>query len=150
MHQYTIAPDADVALVAATAKTVLQLATPSTRRAKIKEITVSFKGVTSSDVPVLIRLQRQTTAGTATSTTPVPEDGVDPAALCSASYNASAEPTSASEVPVKQWMLTPTGGTLVYQLPLGDEPALAVSTRFGLIMTAPQAQNCRVGVTFQE
>lgn len=150
MHQYVISPDADIALSAATAKTVAQLITPSTRRCGVVEIILSFKSVTASDVPVLVRLQRQTTAGTATATTPGTVDNADPAPLCTASFNASAEPTSASEVPGKQWLQTPVGGLLVLQVPLGNESKLAVSSRYGLIVTAPQAQNCRLSWTYQE
>lgn len=148
-HIYTLANSADVALVGATAKTVLQLATPSTRRAWVKEASIGFKSVTSTDVPVLVTLRRQSTAGTATALTANPDIEGHPASLCTAcKENASVEPTTG--VIVKEWYITPIGGLLIYQLPLGDEIEMAVSGFLGLVVTAPAAQNCRAYIKYNE
>lgn len=148
VHLYTANNAADVALVAATAKTVLQLGTPATRKAWVKEVGISFKSVTLTDIPVLVQLFRQSTAGTATANTPSPDIEGQPAALCSANENATVEPTTG--VLVREWYVTPVGGTLVYQLPLGDEVEMAVSKFLGLVVTAAQAESCRAYFKFNE
>ena len=83
-----------VALAAATAKTVLQIATPSTTRARVCQLVVGFDGVTAANPPVLVELLRQTTAGTMTAQTPAPLDSAAPTSLATGSKNASAEPTA--------------------------------------------------------
>jgi hypothetical protein len=150
-HIYTINNTADVALVAATPKTVLQLITGATRKVWIKEAGISFKSITATDVPVLVQLRRQSTAGTATaiaSANVAPDVEGHPAAISTASENASAEPTTG--VIVKEWYITPIGGVLVYQLPLGDEIEMAVSSWLGLVVTAPQSESCRAYLKFNE
>jgi hypothetical protein len=147
-HIYTVNNAADVALVAATAKTVIQLVTGATRKIWIKEMAIGFKSVTATDVPVLVQLVRQSTAGTMTANTPAPDVEGHPAAISTAQEAATAEPTSG--VVVKEWLITPIGGQLVYQLPLGDEVEMAVSSKLGLLVTAPQAQSCRAYIKFNE
>lgn len=147
-HIYALNNAADVALVAATAKTVLQLVTGATRKTWIKEAAIGFKSVTATDVPVLVQLVRQSTAGTMSALTPAPDVEGHPAAISTAQENATVEPTSG--VVVREWEITPIGGQLVYQLPLGDEIEMAVSSRLGLLVTAPQAQSCRATLKFNE
>ncbi len=147
-HIYTLNNSADQTTAAATAKTFLQLITAATRRAWIKEIQISFKSVTATDVPVLVTLSRQSTAGTATALTAQPDVEGHPAAICTASELVTVEPTTG--VIVREWEITPIGGTLVYQLPLGDEIEMAVSSRLGLIVTSPQIQSGRATIKFNE
>lgn len=64
-----------VACAAATAQTLIQFKAPTNQRVVIREISISFAGTTNTDAPALVQLMRQTTAGTAsTSTTLVPID----------------------------------------------------------------------------
>lgn len=150
-HIYTANNTADVALVAATAKTVIQLATAATRRLWLKEAQISFKSITATDVPVLVQLRRQSTAGTATaisSANIAPDVEGHPTALTGANEAATVEPTTG--VLVKEWYITPIGGVLVYQLPLGDEIEMAVSSFLGLVVTAPQTESCRAYLKFNE
>jgi hypothetical protein len=46
-------------------------------------------------------------------------------------------------------LLTPNGGLLVYDAPLGDEPASAVSAGFCIRLTAPAAVNVRCDMVFK-
>lgn len=150
-HIYTANNQADVALVAATAKTVLQLATAATRKLWVKEVQISFKSVTATDVPVLVQLRRQSTVGTMTAIVTAniaPDVEGHPGAITAANENATVEPTTG--VIVKEWYITPIGGVLVYQLPLGDEVEMAVSSMLGLVVTAPQAETCRAYIKFNE
>ena len=44
--------------------------------------------------------------------------------------------------------LTPAGGLLLYDFPLGDSPDSPVSQGFALRLTAPAAVNARASFTF--
>lgn len=139
MHRYTTLSDA-ATLVAATAETLLQLVTPSTRRAKIVGFTLSLKSVTASDVPVDIEFLLQTTAGTASAATPEADDRADPAALCTAQKTFTVEPTASTIL--RRFSLTPVGGLIVCDLEaMGKVIKMLVSTRVGMRVTAPQAQS---------
>lgn len=149
MHQYTATTEGDVSLSAATAKTLVQVSTPASRRAALKEVAVGFNSTTTSHAPVLVQLRLQTTAGTGTARTPIAEDAADPAALCSSAVNFTVEPTGGSIL--REWRITPIGGQLIYQFPLGDEIRLDPSQRIGLVATAADAQSgVRASIKWQE
>lgn len=149
MDLYTLNSGA-VSLSAATAKTVLQLVTPSTTRAKIVSFSVSFNSVTASDAPAVVDLIRQTTAGTGgTSATLAALDPDAPAALSSGLYNiASSEPTSGNVL----WTgyVTPVGGLFVYNFAEGEEPVLDISDRVGIRITSPSAVSAIATLTYAE
>ncbi|MEY2930157.1 MAG: hypothetical protein RL033_906 [Pseudomonadota bacterium] len=124
------------ALTAATTKTFLVLATPSTKRAIIKQWGVSLNGVDASQTPVLVELMRFTTAGTGGTTiaAPVKEDPGSEASLLTASFRTpTAEPTAGDIL--EQHEITPAGGLLVMQYALGDEPVMGVSQWLGIRYT---------------
>lgn len=151
MHTYRAFTQADQTLVGAAAKTVLILSTPSTRRCKIKEASVSFSSVTATDQPVLCELVRFSSAGTNTPMSPVApaEDSADPPALVTAGYACTVEPST--PVVVADWYQSPIGTTLVYQAPLGEEIVLKVSDFIGIRLTSPQAETgVRAMIRFQE
>ena len=147
-HIYTVNNSADQSLVAATAKTLIQLVTGATRKIWVSEVAIGFKSVTATDVGVLVQVVRQSTAGTASAVTPAPVVEGHPAAISTAQEIFTVEPTSG--VVVREWEITPIGGQLVYQLPLGTEIEMAVSARLGLLVTAPQNQSARAYITFNE
>lgn len=132
---------------AATATTLIQLATPSTRCAKIIEVTIYFKSVTSTDVPGVIQLVRQN-AGTASALTPLPRNEFFPAALCSVNQTFTVEPGTNTVL----WThgLPPQGGNMIFQTPLGNEHLIKPSSFLGLRVTFPQAQVCRAMLAFEE
>lgn len=138
MHTYRIFASA-ISLTAATAKTVALLSTPSTRRAKIKQLVLGFDSVDAANAGVLVELVRYAANGTATSFTPVAVEQADPAALCSGFVNYTAEPTTPTVLDVLR--MTPVGSTLILPFPPEDEPIQNVSTFVGIRLTAPQAQN---------
>jgi hypothetical protein len=90
-----------VALVAATTKTVLQVATPSTTDIRVFGWGVSFDGVSGTAIPVICQLLQTDTAATVTSLTPeLWGHDLAPASLCVGGaaltgFNASAEGTIA-------------------------------------------------------
>jgi hypothetical protein len=143
--KYTATADA-VALAAAAAKTVLQIATPSTIRARLVELHVGFDGVTAANPPVLVELLRQTSAGTNTAVTPVAVDAAAPASLVTSGKNHSAEPTGTTVV--AHWRLTPVGGLLVIPFYGDEQPVMAISSWLGIRCTAAQIVNVNAQMTF--
>jgi hypothetical protein len=142
------------ALVAATAKTVWNLIAAITKSALLTEFSISFDGVTASAVPVLVELclSTQATAGTpGSSPTPQQIRGRG-TAVCTAGVDYSAEPTALT--PVKHWLVTPNGGLLVIQFPLGRESQFDLSGGTNkaqcLRANAPANVNCRAYAEFEE
>lgn len=107
MGEYLAAPRATtspfmpvvVALAAGTAKTVLQVATPSTTDILVLAWSVSFDGASGTGIPVICQLIDGDVASTVTTLTPDPYGNTQqPASLCvggtsATGYNASVEGT---------------------------------------------------------
>ena len=150
---YSVVTGAAVALSAATAKTVLFVASPAQFGCDLKKIRVGFDGVTASAVPVLVELMANTQATNSTSGTGNTSATVNQiygrpiTAGFTAGYNCTSEPTVLSVV--EAFLLTPNGGLVVYDWPLGDTPDSAVSNGFALRLTAPAAVNVRAGMVFE-
>lgn len=146
MDAYTAAADA-VALVAATAKTILQVATPATTRAVLREVQVSFDGVSATAVPALVEILTQTTAGTMTAVTPTPHDPAAPASPATAAKAATAEPTAGAVI--KSFRLTPYGGIMILRFDLNEGIRIPASGRVGIRVTAAAAVNVNAYATFE-
>lgn len=137
-----------VALVAATAKTVLSVLGTANDTLGLKRVRVSFNSVTATDAPAIVEIGITSTLGTVTSFTPVQHTGRVLASSASAGYNATVEPTyqriiDSFYVPVQQ-------GLFEYWLPLGDEMQADISQGFGLRITSPTAQSCLASLMFAE
>lgn len=135
-----------VALSAATAKSILGVKAHANSGLQLKEFEVSFDGVTSSAVPVLIEICYATFAtnspGTAsTSVTPAQEYGRVLTAGFTAGKTWTTEPTALTVH--KEFLLTPNAGTLLFQWPLGREPDTALAEGFVIRCTAPATVNVR-------
>lgn len=128
--------------------TLLQLATPTTRRLIVTEFEISFLG-TSSNTPVLVTLERQTTAGTATSGTGgiVKADPSDVASVVTSQYAFSAQPTSSDALRV--FRISPTAG-IALQFPLGREPKIAASSYIGITVLAGTTVPVSCGIEWEE
>ncbi len=142
------------ALTAATAKTLLNLISGSSVVPIPVEFSISFDGVTASAVPVLVEMgySTQGAAGTpGASPTPTVIRGRG-AASSTAGNNYSAEPTTLTQF--KPWLVTPNGGLLVIQFPLGREPQADASggTNKALFLraNAPANVNSRAYLEFEE
>lgn len=150
---YVVNVDA-VALVAATAKTILELQpTATVRGGALIEWWVEFDGVTASAVPVKVELVRAsaaatgTTAGVANSSkfTDFASTGI-----VVAKHTISAEGTATEIVEVHR--IPPTSG-YSKQYPLGREPQIPVSGTFpGLRLrcTAAAGVNVTAGMVWEE
>ena len=149
---YTATTGGTVALVAATAKTILGVKSHANFGLSLTHTEVCFDGVTASAVPVLFELCYCTWAtqspGTAsTSVTPTQEYGRAMAVGATAAKNWTTEPTVLTVIVER--LLTPNGGLIIYDWPLGREPDCALAEGFVIRCTAPAAVNVRSLLKFR-
>lgn len=143
----SLTTNGEIALSAATAKTVLQLVAPANTILAVHGFEVSFDGVSNTAEPVIIQLLRQTTAGTATSRTPLKTKDRSTALAATGSENASAEPTAGDIL--KTFHVHPQAG-VVYPFTLDGELELPGGGRLGLKLTAPASVNTLATINFEE
>jgi hypothetical protein len=149
MALYQFSVDA-VALVAATAKTVIELGTASTDRAKIVEWWVEFDGVSPTAIPVKVEIGRfSATVTTATTGTPSKLDPAEGAAASVVRHTTTTEGAGTAEAGLAIHRFHPQAG-MVHQSPLGREEVLAVSTFWRVRLTAAAAVNVTVGIVWEE
>lgn len=138
-------------------KTLLQLVTASTTPATIIEWGISFDGTSSSAVPIEVRLQRQTTAGTTGAGggagqinkvgTPASLPAANTTSQIGPAGTWTTEPT-ASDI-LGTWKVPPTSG-IVLQYPLGREITLDVSTRLAIVTVSAATANAWPYIVFEE
>lgn len=144
---YTCNTEAAVALSAATAKSVLGIKSAADFGLDLKKFRIGFDGVAASAVPVLVELCFATWATNApgtnsTNVTPRQAYGRTIAhALLGAAANWTTEPTVLTVL--DHWLLTPAGGLVLYDFPLGDTPDADLSQGFVLRCNAPATVNVR-------
>lgn len=89
------AKSAEVATANGSAKTIVQVVAASNVRLKIKRITITFQGTANTDAPNLVRILRQTTAGTMSALTVVKKNNADTETLqVTALHTATVEPAA--------------------------------------------------------
>lgn len=149
MPTYTISTEADVSLVAATAKTILAAIAAATRRLRLVEFGVSFAEEDTTKGPALVEIMRFASNGTGTALSEILHDPGESAALFAGQYNYSAEPGTPTLI--KSARVSVLGGLWVHQYLPGREPVIAVSTLAGIRITAPDAATgVRAWMTFEE
>jgi hypothetical protein len=144
---YTAEVGAPVALSAGVAKTVLTVIAPAQFGVDLTKFRIGYDGVTASAVPVLVELVYFTTDGTGTAGTVNQVYGRPIVAGFTTKYNYSADPTGATSL--DRWTLTPNGGLVIYDFPLGTTPDTAVSNLLGLRCNAPAAVNVNATMWFE-
>lgn len=147
---YVAETTADVALTAATAKTVLSVINASNGLIRIVEMSVSFDGTSSTAEPCTVELcsSTETSAGTSTSHTIVQSRGPTRTVQATAKRNYTAEPSTLSVI--RQWLVHPQTGITV-QFPLGREPEqVTTADAICIRVTAPATVNCRAHMEFEE
>jgi hypothetical protein len=142
-----IAQTTEVALAAATAKTVLQIVAPANQRLHIKRWGVFFDGVSSTAEPVQVRLLRQTTAGTMSALTPVMLCAGSETVQTTAQHTATVEPTAGNVLDIAE--VHPQSGYEVV-IPFDQVIEVPGGGRLGLEVTAPAVVNCRAKIIFAE
>lgn len=145
---YKCSTEGAVALTAATAKTVIGVKAHANSGLLWSAFKIGFDGVTATGVPVLIELCYCTWAtnspGTnSTSTTPRQTGGrILTAGFTSGkTWTAGNEPTTLTVY--DDSLLTPNGGVIWYDVPLGKEWDSALAEGFAVRLTAPAIVNVR-------
>jgi hypothetical protein len=150
---YVIETTGDIALTAATAKTILNVVNGTNALIRLVEFSVSFDGVTATAEPVVVELcgSTQATAGAPTGGTITLTQIRGPVrtAQSTGRRNYTAEPTVLTVW--KRWLVSAFGGLLVLQFPLGREPEM-ITTVAGMCLrcTAPAAVNAQAYLEVEE
>lgn len=142
-----IAQTGEVALSAATAKTVLQIVAASNHRVRIKRWGVFFDGVSTTAEPVQVRLLRQTSAGTMSSLTPTKLGTESETLQTTAQHTATVEPSAGDTLDIAE-VHPQTGYEVIF--PAGEEIDVAGSGRVGIECTAPATVNVRAKIIAEE
>lgn len=148
--KYTITTEAEEALTAATAETLLIVAGATTRKAKITGYGVSFDGVSSTAEPVQVLIKRGNSASQGTSTAATEEklDPDSPTAACTGFHSFTAEPTYTGQT-IYRYVIHPQGGVLIergLEIMLDD----ATNSFIGIEVTAPAVVNATAWMEWEE
>ncbi|MBC7294468.1 MAG: hypothetical protein H5T84_10295, partial [Thermoleophilia bacterium] len=138
---------AEVALVAATTKTVLGLNAPANQSVAIFGASITFDGTSNTAEPVSIQLLRHTTAGTSTARNPLKTKDTSTALQTTGGENYSAEPTAGDIL--RTWHVHPQAGAIVPLL-LEREIVVPGGGRVSLRCTAPAGVNCLATIDGEE
>lgn len=133
------------ALVAATAKTVIEGSSTANVPPEWISLDVSFDG--TSGTPVLIELLTFSTTGTGTGYTPKKYGQAVGVAASTWKINDTVEPSTPTVL--LAWLVSPASG-LFYQWPLGRELFHPVSTVQAIRLTAPAVVNYIANLTIEE
>lgn len=117
---------------------------------QLKKYRLAYNGVTATNAPVTVRFftTNNATAGTSSSLTITQVSGRTlTLANITAAGGYTAEPTTKT-YSGDAFLLTPNGGTVIYDFPLGDEPDIGVSSTIGLEHTASVAVGTEVSLWF--
>lgn len=148
---YSIITGGAVALSAATAKSILGAKAHANSGLQLSAARIGFDGVTASAVPVLVELCYCTFGanppGTnSTSVTPAQKSGRVLTAGFTAGKTWTTEPTTITVL--DEWLLTPNGGLVLLDLPLGTEYDTALGEGLLIRCTAPATVNVRATMDF--
>ena len=148
--RFSIIATADIALVAATAKTVLNVIAGASALFRITEFHLGFDGASATAVPGLVELcySDETTAGTSSAQTPAQVGG--PTRTVQASGKRAYTVQNGALTVLKEYKVHPQGGITI-QFPLGREPEEIV-TADGLCLrcTFAAVVNVRGYIEFEE
>lgn len=144
--RYSIATPADVALAAATAKTVLGVRAPASFGLSLSKWSIAFNGVTASAVPVNVELcsWSSTSTGTSTAATAVQTAGRAIVHGTTGGYNFTVEPTTL--VVLKSYLITPNGGLVIEEFAPDGEYDNDVSAGFAIRCTAAAIVSVRASL----
>lgn len=151
-NNFVLVTPTAVALVAATAKTVLQLVNPSASIIlAVQQLKISFDGVSNTAVPVIVQLLRKAAAATVTSQTRTKIKDTSTALVTDAAttgVNATIEGTDGAII--ETWHVHPqTGAFDMLPLPEG-EVEVPGSGIIAVKVNAPAAVNTLVTLVGEE
>jgi hypothetical protein len=130
----------EVALVTATAKTVVQVIAATNTRVAVRGYSVSFDGVAGDGEPVVVDVMRQTDGGSGSSAATVAKD--DPGGSETLQTTGIKGPTSepSASTILRQYNIHPQTGA-EWRLAFDEEIIIAGGGRLGLRCTAPAGVN---------
>ncbi|MGW6499342.1 hypothetical protein [Nonomuraea angiospora] len=132
-----------VVLAAGAPKTTLVVLAPSSFGLEAKKLRVGLNG-TASATPGIVELLSISALGTVTAVTPQQVYGRSIPHGLTAGHTATVDPTVISVV--DSWPLTPNGGLVLYDYPLGDCPDVANGQGFAIRATFPAAVSIFAGL----
>lgn len=149
---YSCTTEGAVALSAATATSIIGVAGTADFGIDLKKYRVAFDGITASAVPALVELCYATFAtnapGTASTSVTVRQGyGRVLTAGATAAKTWTTEPTVLTVL--ESYLITPNGGTVIYDWPLGDTPDSAFSQGFVIRVNAPATVNVRGSLSWE-
>lgn len=152
---YSVANQADVALSAGVAKSILGVKSGAAFGVELQAYKISFDGTSASAEPVTVHVCHCTYATNGTPGTNntdigsqiVQKYGRVLAHGAGAMANWTTEPTVLSVV--EEFLLTPNGGTLPYEIPLLRHPDAGLSEGFVVRCNAPAAVNARAQIEWE-
>ena len=117
---------------------------------QVKRYRLGFTGVTAANTPVTVRFftTNNATAGTSSASTIAQTSGRTLAITnITAAQQYTVEPTTKT-YSQDAFVLTPNGGLVIYDFPLGDEPDMGTASTYGLEITAAQAVGTEASLWF--
>jgi hypothetical protein len=143
-----IAQTAEVALSAATERTVMQIVAATSHRVKVLRWGVFFDGKKSGNEPVQVTLLRQSSAGTMTSLSPV-NMGVGSETLQTTAQHSSTGTLPTAGDILDSCEVHPQSGYEVI-FPIGQEIFVPGGGRLGINCNAVDAVNVRAKIIYEE
>lgn len=143
---FTARTEGDITLSAGVAKTIVQIVAPANQRIDTRAASVTFKGTSPTETPILVELVHQNTAGTSVAGTPRRDSAGSETLQTTSRITITAEP--ALDYVMREWLFHPQGGFLE-KFSVG-EIQLEGGARLGLRVTSPQAATCRGFISGEE
>jgi hypothetical protein len=149
---YVCITEGAVALTGGAAKTILGVKAHANSGLQLCSFMVAFDGVTASAVPVLVEVCYCTwaTNSPGTNSTNIAESQTYGRVLTAGFTGGktwTSEPTTLT--PLKEFLLSPNGGVISYEWPLGTEPDCALAEGFAIRCNAPANVNVRATMTVE-
>jgi len=128
--------------------TLLQLIAAANHRVLVKEVSVSFNGVSNTEEPILVQVLRQSDAGTMSALTlaKLDLDG-DETLQTTGTHTSTGEPTGTVSVMTEH--VHPQGG-FTWQAPFGGEIVVNGGDRLGIAVTAAAGVDAVARIVFEE
>lgn len=154
-NRFSYSTEGEIALTAATARTVLQIASPANIGVAVRGLAVSFDGISGSAEPGLVELIVQTAVlgGTPAAGTAAKDDdrvGTTVQSLGKKWASGTTEPTDAGAAASKRdWHVHPQTG-VEFRWWLDEEIVIAGGSWIGVRINMPAAVNCRARLFCEE
>lgn len=150
-QRFSVSTEGEIALTAATARTAVQILTPTNIRVAVRGFILTFDGLSPTAEPGSFELLVQTSAGTMSAASSVKDDrSVSDTVQTSGFKAATAEPTDAGASAImRDGHVHPQTG-VEFRWMLEEEVVLSGATRCGLRLNFSAAVNVRARLYCEE